>query len=264
MLSKLKKLDWNTKTIDGVNNRTLIGSLLTFLTFFIIIYLIISEIYIYVEKDMVNRMTLDKTIGIGAIEISFNIDFHQTDCDRIQFFQEVTRGIMHSHEPDQIAKSPIDSAKGCNIVGKITTDKVAGDFRFQISKNGDFLDVSHTIHQVEFLNIDNDNSLGRVPDTQLVGLNDKMEKIENKKLEMSTGIYQYIIQIVSTHYTTIEKKTQKGNQIYFTERNVPMLHADMGITLSGQFYKGFFGLMFNYDFSPVKELPQFSLLLVSY
>ena len=49
----------------------------------------------------------------------------------MSFSQEVTRGTLHSHEPEHISKEAIEG-RSCWVHGSIVTDKVGGSFRFMI------------------------------------------------------------------------------------------------------------------------------------
>eukprot|EP01041_Mallomonas_annulata_P003251 gene3251-6432_t len=166
----MKKFDLYVKTIDGVHKQTLLGAFVSVLSAIVVVTLIVSEVKQYSQKDIVNHMTMDSTVGVDAIKLHFDLNFHKISCERLTFLQEVTRGTLHEHGPPTYEKTDIEGG-GCRFFGSITTDKVAGNFRFiaEPSKNDesnkvpstvtgyDMLtppDISHTINYVVFLSTD--------------------------------------------------------------------------------------------------------------
>lgn len=136
--SKLKKFDVHTKTIDGVHDQqTLIGAIVTVFSIAVVMLLILSEFSMYLNKDIVSHMVADTSVGVEAIQIKFDVEFTRTSCDRITFAQEVTRGTLHSHEPERIEKEPIEG-RSCWVHGSLVTDKVGGLFKFIIDKNDEY------------------------------------------------------------------------------------------------------------------------------
>ena len=78
---KMKKLDVYVKTIDGVTKQTIIGAIVTVLSFFTVILLVISEVSVYLKKDVVSHMVLDSSVGVESIRIEFDILFHHVPCE---------------------------------------------------------------------------------------------------------------------------------------------------------------------------------------
>ena len=133
--SKLKKFDVHTKTIDGVHDQqTVSGALITIFAVVIVFLLVTSEFAEYLKVDINDRMVPDSTVGVSDVTIEFDIEFLKTSCNRINFSQEVTRGTLHSHQPENIVKEAIEG-RSCWVHGSIVTDKVGGSFRFMIDKS---------------------------------------------------------------------------------------------------------------------------------
>ena len=54
----------------------------------------------------------------------------------------MTRGTVHSHEPDIINRDHINDNAGCHIHGSIVTDKVGGNFRFIVEQSSKIKTIS--------------------------------------------------------------------------------------------------------------------------
>ena len=122
----------HTKTIDGVHDQqTYSGAVITIVTALVVFLLISSEFSAYMSVEVSDRMVADTTVGVSDVTIEFDLEFEHVACDKITFSQEVTRGTLHSHEPEHISKNPIE-ATSCWVHGSIVTDKVGGSFRFMI------------------------------------------------------------------------------------------------------------------------------------
>jgi hypothetical protein len=132
--SKLaKRFDIFNKTIDGVRGQqTVLGALITISTCIIVLILFTTEIISYSKSSFTNKMVLDNSIGSVDVEIFFDVEFPRIPCHKINYVQEVTRGNIHSHEPDLIAKDPIEGGIGCRVHGVTVTDKATGSFRFMV------------------------------------------------------------------------------------------------------------------------------------
>ena len=174
--SKLKRFDIHTKTIDGVNDQqTVTGAVITIVTVVIVAILVISEFVEYRRIDILSKMVADTTVGVADVEINFDIEFFKTSCDRISFTQEVTRGTLHSHEPERIEKEVIEG-RSCWVHGNIVTDKVGGSFRFMIDPADDTAiedstgrpvnvnDISHRINTLSFVAADGKHYEADIPE----------------------------------------------------------------------------------------------------
>lgn len=283
----VKRFDFHVKTIDGVTQQTLLGGFVTVIGAIIVVYLLLSELWIYNSTDLVTRMIADNTIGVESIRIEFDIEFPHVLCDKISFMQEVTRGDRHVHEPEFVRKDEMHDdhgASGCWVHGFTVTDKVAGNFRFAVQPEpakdlsqdpalrnmppgfgiggGLHFEVfqfpvlpimTHKINTISFRPVDMDiNHLidqKKVPEVQFPLTETHTE------MDHQDGIHHYALQMVPTHYKPLGGGVLKhANQYSFVEKRIGLeqLAGQMGSSfIAGQPLYKFYGVIFTYDFYPV-------------
>lgn len=197
MFAKIKKFDVHIKAVEGVNQQTILGAVLTIITSIIVFTLLWSEITQFMKIDVVNRMVPDTNARFQSVKLEVDVEFKLVTCDRINFFQEITRGTLHLHEPGNVELSNV--GPGCRVKGSIVTDKYGGNFRFGIapkvlkSRDGNSqivpTNMSHIVHHIAF-----------IPE-EGISTPDKIPAVSNRLDEQVTivpvdsGIYQYAIQV---------------------------------------------------------------------
>ena len=301
MSFKLKKFDFHSKAIDGVTEQTATGAVVTLIMYGFIAFLLYSEFTVRKDNDIVSRMVLDASGSARRIldtRIEFDMDFYKVACTRVSFTQEVTRGEHHGDPAKTIVnKVPTltDQEESCHVFGTLVTDKVGGNFRFeiaalespvQVEKIPDDLrrrllpgmiddrpnmippDISHKINHILFLENNADDSFDEITTGASY---DNMLKLESRPLNgqesnvpIGVGIHQYSIQIVPTTYKSYKDKPKKLNQYSVTERQVDFAQALGGVTIAGQFFSDFIGVVFAYDFYPVRFLRHQFLLKLKF
>mmetsp|Transcript_36403 Transcript_36403/g.34416 ORF Transcript_36403/g.34416 Transcript_36403/m.34416 type:complete len:341 (-) Transcript_36403:565-1587(-) len=293
-VSKIKRFDVYTKPVDGVSEQTTIGAVITFISFCLVTLLLYSEFSAYLKNDIVSHMALDSAKKGGQnteTKIEFDLDFFGVSCERVKFTQEVTRGQHHGDlqmTDINLRTITIDDKEACHAYGSLITDKVGGNFKFEVEaledKNKELEkenlldqrallffpllqqsnkiapDISHRINHILFL----DNTVAGDID-QIIFLADSNNKLPLEKhplngqvssVPVGTGIHQYSIQVVPTTYEPIKGKKLLMNQYSVTERQVDFQQALVGVTLAGQYFSNFVGVVFTYDFYPVKLIMQ--------
>lgn len=267
--SKLKRFDVHTKTIDGVNDQqTFVGAIFTIITVLLVFILVTSEVGQFMTINLEDRMIPDSTVGVEDVAIQFDITFEKTPCNKISFSQEVTRGTLHSHQPDQIDKEVLEG-RSCWIHGKILTDKVGGSFRFMVEPDvdGEALglqppgipgqppvaalthhDISHKINRLAFIAADGPNIDETEEDKELA----QPLTGQQSPVDTDIGVYQYHIQVVPTFHSKLASTdSYHVNQYSVTERQIPDRQLKTGVILNGQTYRNVVGVVFTYDFYPV-------------
>lgn len=201
MFASLKKFDIHVKTVEGVNQQTILGAIITIFSTILIAVLILSEMSYFMKIDVVSRMLTDKTAGVESVKLEFDLQFYDVACDRINFIQEVTRGTLHIHEPGVVEKFAIDDGVtlGCHVRGENLIDKVGGNFRFAIepaapTANGVTLpgrssNISHTVRHVAFVPTLGDSAADKLPELR-ESLHDQVANVPE-----GSGLYHYAIQV---------------------------------------------------------------------
>mmetsp|Transcript_30646 Transcript_30646/g.31184 ORF Transcript_30646/g.31184 Transcript_30646/m.31184 type:complete len:321 (+) Transcript_30646:116-1078(+) len=272
----MKRFDIHVKTIDGVHQQTILGAFTTLVSVILVSMLITSEVQQYLKKDIVNHMGMDNSVGVDSVKIVFDLSFPAIACDRISVVQEVTRGTLHEHGEPLIVKEE-DHNGGCHCSGKVTTDKVAGNFRFVIGRDAntnevktpsrergfDVInppDLSHHITYLWFMSTDEKSTNLRdliassSPSVSPIKAMHGASPLDGQAtvVPTGTGLYQYSVQVIQTEYRQLGE-TEGGiyNQYAVNERQVEMSRMFDGVMLNGQHFRDFVGIVFAYDFYPV-------------
>ena len=296
MSFKLKRFDVHSKAVDGVTEQTTLGALVTFIMYGLIIYLLYSEMNIRSDSETISRMVLDTSGSARRIldtKIEYDVEFYKVSCDRITFTQEVTRGERHNDplSNDVITKVPTlsDKLESCHVFGSLVTDKVGGNFRFEISaleseinaskqkemtgldegqrmlsqETIDMLsfttpDISHKINHILFLETKAEEAVYQVPSSaassNILKLESRPLNGQESNVPVGVGIHHYSIQVVPTTFKSHRDKPKHINQYSVTERQVDFEQALSGVTVAGQYFSNFVGVVFTYDFYPVRPL----------
>ena len=280
--SKLSKFDVHSKAVDGVNQQTAIGAFVTLIAYCFITFLLYSEVNMRLKSNVVSRMVLDdsgSSARISTTRIAFDVEFYKLACDRITFAQEVTRG-EHHNATSEILKVPIlvMDEESCRVHGSLVTDKVGGNFRFEVSAlkavsmrsllEGDKNltakqeifdhtppDISHKINHIMFIerNLNSPNEdFATAATNHALSLESNPLNGQESAIPVGVGIHQYSIQVVPTEFLSTKGQTRNMNQYSVTERQVDFMQALSGVTVAGQFFSDFVGLVFTYDFYPVR------------
>jgi len=243
ILGNFKKFDAHMKTIDGVNQRTIMGAFLTFLSILFVFFLIYTETKFFMRSQWESHMVTDFRGSQESLHVSFDVTFPLLKCPGLSFVQEVTRGTVHSHESQEVNKLPTTDGLGCSVEGHFQTDKIGGNFRLEYrpapENQNDEINITHEIKQLVFMPISGSFSV----DNQMLG--------HAFKAPVGPGIHQYVVQVVTTHTKRLLEAESFKNEFYITERHVYADQFDFVESIGGHSAREFIGVMFTYDFSPV-------------
>lgn len=81
--SRLKRFDVHVKTVDSVNQQTLIGAFVTICCVAVVCILTTSEISTYLEKDTINHLVMDQSNGSGDVILKYEVEFLNIPCSCI-------------------------------------------------------------------------------------------------------------------------------------------------------------------------------------
>lgn len=288
---KLKRFDvWQKPKVDEVLERTIFGAVLSAVSIGLVIVLVISEFSAYMKTDVASHMVLDTLVGVSNTRIDVDLSFDHVECDRIDFTQEITRGQHHGPPNESGDIHKITDGDGCHVFGSIVTDKIGGNFKFavlptesektaaaeEIAKKprDPFMppynarmfmpapDISHTINHVFFRDITETTkdakNFNQPPHAEMTDANhhplNGVKTIYPETLKM--GIHHYGIQVVPTSFQPRRGPAVLVNQYSVTERQIEYMNALPAINIGGAYYQDFIGVVFNYDFYPVKLVMQ--------
>lgn len=252
MLAKLKKFDIHVKSLEGVNRQTLLGAVLTILGTILVLGLVVNEISIFRQIHVVSKLQIDKGGATEAVKLVFDVSFNRLPCNRINFYQEATRGTVHTHEPAEIVMQDMadgPNVVGCRVTGYEIIDKLSGNFRFAVSPSAakGANDLSHVVNFVSFEPASGKQAAGRIPDvasniSQLV-----------TTVPEGTVIYQYSMQVIPTEYKELWGELYHTNQYTLSEKALSEAQAQRGDPYFPVPVHNFVGILFSYDFHPVRR-----------
>lgn len=262
MFAGFKKFDVHIKAVDGVNQQTVLGAALTLISTVLVLVLIMSEISVFNKVDVVSRMLADNTAGVESVKLEFDVNFFNAPCDKISYFQEVTRGTLHVHEPGTVEKFDLDDGTtvGCHVRGSSLIDKVGGNFRFAVeqiavpqsntppneSPPNVPANFSHIINRIAFVSTKGESALEKIPEVSH-SLQDQVTIVPD-----NAAVYHYEVEVVPTQYKTLYGELSFANQYSVDEKSISVealarTHGSIG----GIHLRDFSGILFTYDFHPV-------------
>lgn len=245
----LKKFDINSKALEGVHQQTLLGAVLTVFTTILVLFLLFTELSSFFAIETVSRMDIDKRASFEAVKLAFDITFHKISCDRISYNHEVTKGMIHVEEEGEIIKSVLNNGgfTGCSVHGFFLIDKVAGNFKFSVSNPDVNMDLSHTIYLLDFIPTESSLLSG-----EKIGIPNHFNK-SLANVPPGNAAYHYSFYVVPTEYKSLYGKLSFINQYAVSEKPVSFEQARMG-DMSLGISRDFSGVIFTYDFSPVRTI----------
>mmetsp|Transcript_13119 Transcript_13119/g.19764 ORF Transcript_13119/g.19764 Transcript_13119/m.19764 type:complete len:320 (+) Transcript_13119:115-1074(+) len=271
IITRLKKFDVHVKTVDGVNQQTTVGALITVLCVILTASLLISETMLFMSRENVHHMVVDQGNTHDTVRLDVDVEFHSLSCEDVSFSQEVVRGTVHHTGEPNITFTPL--SQGCRVAGYIVTDRIGGNFRFHVRSdepvNHDFRppltprqpresdpDMSHTINRMSFLPVKEERVDSLQYDHPVFKLATKSPLSNtHTKLQKGIGMYHYGLHIVPTHKKKAGKvSVSRLDKISITERAVKISDINRGVSLGGSMVKDFIGVIVTYDFYPVTIL----------
>jgi hypothetical protein len=84
--SRLKKLDVHVKTVDVANEQTVVGAVITLICAAVTILLIVSEITLYMSKDVIHHLVVDQGgMGHDIVRLDFDFEFPKLACKGLSY-----------------------------------------------------------------------------------------------------------------------------------------------------------------------------------
>ncbi|KAF0689501.1 Aste57867_19058 [Aphanomyces stellatus] len=273
MFNRLRQYDVYTKGVEGIQEKTLGGAIITVVSVAIVFLLLLSELGIYTTTEVVNRMYVDAIPQEALMHIEVDISFLHEKCKGTSSFSHPldmsppssilvdvamdasdNKGNKDLLSDSSIVAVPIGTdEEGCRFTGTVDVHKVAGavSFAHEGSLNMltymDFLkfNSSHIVHRLTFG--------PEIPNmvTPLIDVHKVVEKNSTPSLPRHlvivvlflVALYKYGISIVPTQYTPLYGWPVHTYQYSVTEYTS---EPNDGGHLS------FPGVSFMYEFSPIK------------
>ncbi|ETW03857.1 hypothetical protein H310_05207 [Aphanomyces invadans] len=239
MFHRLRQYDVYTKGVEGIQEKTTCGALITVISVAIVFLLFLSELGIYTTTQVVNRMHVDTVPQDAVMHIEVDITFLHEKCKDVAMDASDVKGNKDLLADSNITAVPVPSgeSEGCRLTGFVDVHKVAGvvSFAHEGSLNMfsfmDFLEfnASHIVHRLSF-GPDIPNMVNPLQDV-------------HKSVEKNVALYKYGVSIVPTQYTPLYGPPIQTYQYSVTEYTS---EPNEGGVMS------FPGVSFMYEFSPIK------------
>ncbi|RHY32345.1 hypothetical protein DYB32_002694 [Aphanomyces invadans] len=160
MFHRLRQYDVYTKGVEGIQEKTTCGALITVISVAIVFLLFLSELGIYTTTQVVNRMHVDTVPVHAVMHIEVDITFLHEKCKDVAMDASDVKGNKDLLADSNITAVPVPSgeSEGCRLTGFVDVHKVAGvvSFAHEGSLNMfsfmDFLEfnASHIVHRLSF------------------------------------------------------------------------------------------------------------------
>ncbi|TDH68851.1 hypothetical protein CCR75_005260 [Bremia lactucae] len=221
-----RRFDLNVKGVEGIQEHTIGGGLVTLLSCVFVAFLLLSELSVWWTVNVMHHMHVDteplQSFTLSAADVKLDVSDSKGRKDILL--------------QDEVQKEPYGES-GCRFFGTAQVQKVAGDLSFAhegsltLFSFFDFVNFnsSHVINHLRFG--------PQIPDmeTPLVDVS----KIVTKNL----ATYKYFVSIVPSRYIYLNGKSVVTFQYSVTEFETSSQGSNGQIS--------FPGVIFSYDFSPI-------------
>jgi hypothetical protein len=238
----MSRFDGFSKAQDHVQQRTLVGGIMSIIALLITFYLFVSEFIYYLTIHRDSHVMVDSATDSNDLSVSIDIEVFAIKCDDAKIQLQNKRG---DHIDLTLNKQPSNSENGCRLKGSFDVPRVAGIFQisskplsygsnafFTMLGLSDNVNASHTVHHLSF---------GPEFDGMEFPL-DNVSHIVSKEL----AHFQYKINVVPTVFQALGQSHGEGVQSF--QYSATEMRQD------SDFMAGIFvhpGVFFKYDFSPL-------------
>ncbi len=248
----MRTFDSHVKAVDGVQERTMVGGVITLSGLAIMLMLLLYE-FLLSSPELEHHMSVDSPGGSAQdakVDIRLHITFPHLACDGVNLDFEATRGDAAFDPVSEIKKRDAGDG-GCSFQGHIVVAKVGGTLKFGVKGHdsllqiGGFLlnapnfmsgekapNISHVVHELAF---------GR----KERGMTNPLDGVTNA-LTDGLGQYQYTIKVIPTVYRHLARKPVSTHQYSIAEQFVKLDGFAFNTLASSPP-----GVHFYYDFYPV-------------
>ncbi|GAB9466198.1 hypothetical protein Gpo141_00003577 [Globisporangium polare] len=231
-----RRFDINAKGVEGIQERTIGGGIVTLLSCLCVAFLLMSEFSVWWTVDVAHRMHVDTDPQQDfPITAMVDVTFFHEKCSDVAIDVSDAKGVKDILIKEDIKEIPFGD-EGCRLFGFVTFKKVAGDIMFahegsvNIFSFRDFLNFnsSHTVNHLHF---------GPMIPNMETPLIDVTKIITN-----NVATYKYFVNIVPTKYIYLNGDEVTTFQYSVTEHETKSRE-------NGQI--SFPGVIFSYEFSPI-------------
>ncbi|CEG49216.1 F-box protein containing LRR [Plasmopara halstedii] len=206
----LRRFDINVKGVEGIQERTIGGGVVTLLSCAFAIFLMLSEFSVWWSVDVIHHMHVDTEPQDLPINIEVDVSFLHENCQEVAMDVSDSKGRKAILISKNIEEEPYGE-NGCRLHGTVQVQKVAGELSFAhkgsltVFSFLDFLNFnsSHVVNHLRFG--------PQIPDmeTPLIDV--------SKILTMNLATYKYFVSIVPSRYVYLNGRSVTTFQYSVTE-----------------------------------------------
>ncbi|CAI5718146.1 unnamed protein product [Peronospora effusa] len=231
-----RRFDLNSKGVDGIQERTIGGGLVTLVSCMVVAFLLLSELSVWWTVSVTHHMHVDTAPQDDPITVEVDITFLHETCNDVALDVSDAKSNKDVLLKQDIQEQPVGE-NGCRLYGTVQVQKVAADLSFAHEGSitmfsfFDFLNFnsSHVINHLRFG--------PQIPDMET-------PLIDVKKIVMNNLVaYKYFVSVVPTRYIYLNGTSVTTFQYSVTEHETTTRGAN------GQM--SFPGVIFSYEFSPI-------------
>ncbi|KAI9986986.1 hypothetical protein PInf_026092 [Phytophthora infestans] len=230
-----RRFDLNAKGVEGIQERTIGGGVVTLMSCVAVAFLLLSELSVWWTVSVTHRMHVDTDPQDFPINIEVDVSF-STKPAKVAMDVSDSKGHKEIMLQKDIQEEPYGE-NGCRLYGTVQVQKVAGDLSFAhegsltVFSFFDFLNFnsSHVVNHLRFG--------PQIPDMETPLID--VSKILTKNL----ATYKYFVSVVPSRYVYLNGRSVTTFQYSVTE------HETSSRGPNGQV--SFPGVIFSYEFSPI-------------
>eukprot|EP00455_Lapot_gusevi_P014726 TRINITY_DN1739_c0_g4_i1.p1 TRINITY_DN1739_c0_g4~~TRINITY_DN1739_c0_g4_i1.p1 ORF type:complete len:360 (-),score=61.73 TRINITY_DN1739_c0_g4_i1:64-1143(-) len=273
LVESFKQLDLYPKIEDEHRVQTETGGLVTIISGFIILILLISEFSSYLSFTFKEDVEVDTTVS-DQLFINFNITFPALSCSAakldvmdvtgdqiLDVYKKISKQRLNSlgrpigrelvaHEAANdhlVVKAPADfrgfagrDREGCILSGTLVVNKVAGNFHVAVGES--IVTGNRHVHNFKMSDLQTFNnshiinhlSFGPGAPYPFPPLANPLDGTTNI-VKQGTALYQYFVKLVPTVYVDTSGRSVFTNQFSVTEHAIPV-DASQAHHLPGVFF----------------------------
>eukprot|EP00753_Platysulcus_tardus_P007710 PLAT15433.1.p2 GENE.PLAT15433.1~~PLAT15433.1.p2 ORF type:complete len:327 (-),score=165.06 PLAT15433.1:48-1028(-) len=270
----MQRFDLFLKPSEGASSRSLLGGVLTLLCALTVTGLVLSETASFLADERVEKLGIVSSHE-EQLPVYFNITFPGMDCKLPQFDVVDASGMQLVGASSDIKKTPLgadgqplpagsrDAAKGCNFVGSVSLNKVAGNLHIALGhahrnhrgredipyylqtdphKRGHYLPFrigAQHPHQFSWNELKAYNS-SHIIHSMSFGDNLPFEEnpLKGKRKSVRSGLaqYNYYLELIPVEYVDKSGRVLKSHRFSVRERNIVVASTARSFPHPGVFF----------------------------
>ncbi|KAL0587114.1 hypothetical protein ABG067_003172 [Albugo candida] len=235
-----RRFDAYAKAVEGIQERTIGGGIITLLSFLFVFFLFISEVSVWWTVNVLHRMHVDTMPQESPITLDVDISMLHESCKDIKVDVSDVQGDTSILIAKDLQEIPLIDPEnpyneGCRYKGTLTIQKLQGDIFFC---HGGSLSIFNLMEMFEFNSSHVITKLNFGP--SIPEMETPLTDV-HKTVMAQVATYKYFAKVVPSRYVYLDGASTMTYQYSVTEHLVQ----------TEGFVTNIPGVIISYDFSPI-------------